>query len=362
MPANRLRIFLLFTNILPLFGQEESFTLNFTRYLPEMTLDTALIYKDCYNGRVSNVTFHKAFTYNEDTKCQVNPTPFIPVEWTSEVEKLLTYELVVEEEYSNCIAYNNCTDRVIDLAEWGSLAQDLYKACIYCVEYTNKTDNVRCAQFNSENRPTQLHNIIDTMFLYVEYRCSIPQDDDDARLVTVPITSPNQSALLSSIQLSRSQMECPHGHTIKVDRIVEQAASIRYQVNANNHQLVQHVQDFLNKAKSGELLLHETEFSIQGGYYWGDDGSGKRNPNCLLIHYHCAKLPAIILPTTNNHMHLSSSSGRSGLLSPSLKSRESLLTLVAGGIVGIVLLATVIAITFTIRRARKRRPMINTII
>lgn len=338
------------------------FIATFTRVMTNMTLDTFKIYQDCYHGKIDNVSIYTQYAFERGTFCLLSVNPFIPVEFTRSVEKLTTYGDRVTDRYGACIANRNCSEEIIDMTEWKSLAKQEYKACKYCdsedPQSQSSASSSACETYVSESLPENVEHILNSMFLYVQFQCTIePHLDEEHQVIEAPVFSYSRS---STIKLSRSNTECQPNQAIAVDYVVEQASDLRYQVKETNQQLTERIHDFLNTLKPARsyLSIRNEEFAINGGYYWGSDEGRRVQPICLFIHYRCHTLPPIILPTTSKESYRAAA--RTGKLNVKIE-KEATMVVVAGVIVSVIFILVVVAVTLTIRTMRKGKPMINTI-
>ena len=330
-----------------------------------MTLNISKIYQDCHNGKINNVSMHAEFAYERGAFCLLSANPLIPVEFTRSVERLINFGDILKEKYGNCIVNHNCTEEVIDVSEWKSLAKQEYRACRYC-EYSTRertTDGPGpCDEYLSETDPHKVEQILNTMFLYVKFQCTFePHTSDRYQVVEAPVFSYYYSQS-STIKVSREDTDCQANQAIAVDYVVEQAPDLRYQVQATNERLVNQVHDFLNTIKPARNYFSATnaDFSINGGYYWGSNDSGKKYPYCIFIFYRCQTLPPILLPTTNKLSYRAAA--RTGKINFNNITKEKTMLAVASAIGAVILVTVAIAIAFTIHSMKKgkRTPMINT--
>ncbi|XP_067949017.1 uncharacterized protein [Watersipora subatra] len=247
----------------------------------DMVVNADVLYQDCYVGNISHVTFHNKYAYGKFTTCKHNSDPIIPVEWTDSVEALLSYGEEASELYSPCIASHSCSQ--LDLRDWKEIALEQFVAGEYC-EREESGDDSECLGWKTEANHTLVRQIIESMYLVIEYECSL--DTRRMKLLIASVIS-NSRQNCSTVRIAANQWRCPASVSPYILHITEQAAAVRIKTLPTNRQLVKKIQQAVDEGGTGEtrICIADDLWSIRGGYH----SLLRTYPNSLQVYYDCSE-------------------------------------------------------------------------
>jgi len=305
----------------------DSALLRFTLAFPDLTLRADWMREDCPQGTLGNIRILHDFSYADSVDCSFTEHQFIPVEYTDEIDELIYYGARVANRSTSCIQRGDCD--VINMERWRELARQEYKVCSIC----NYEPEGPCiaTPISKHRSPDKFHAIMDSMFLYSDYQCTV-----------TPSTVLMLNAAVNHSVITLPESRCPLHNQPIVEEIVEQADSIRYRIR-ERYQLSKMIQEALLEGSS-QLRITDSIWSIAGGYHWGGNTDRQVFPTNLYIYYKCIPMQTESLWEDGG--------GNPSVLDRAIRTDYFMITIAASLVIIFILVMIVFSMVFTIRGMR----------
>lgn len=165
------------------------------------------------------------------------------------------------------------------MSEWRSMAVKHYQICRYCDFQHEEEKAWRCSYPNQTavTEPEKLREIIQTMYLYVNFTCTI----EGQQFTTLNVT--NTTDIAGDIIVNSHDFNCTADEDINVINVLEQVSPTRFRMS-NESVLPELLRVDSNSSTS---ILNFTQWSVYGGYYWGQNKTRMTIPSSVDILYNC---------------------------------------------------------------------------